>query len=722
MKALIVSPTPFDPPTAGNRRLIKNRVEALKSQGWTIDFVYVAMEGLIQGPDSSSLVDRFFIVPFDWPAKKDPVLIDIDWLTHGLNLPEEVIHTNYDLLLINYIFCSFAARQASATTIALETHDRFANRHEILASNGMRPSWIAATVPAEAEAISRADLILVLRDDDRAYFEALGDRTVMMLRHSESLRAAWPDEEAWSEKPPHFGFVGSSNVVNKKSLQSLLEAMRRAGTRAQHLRLHVFGEICEDVPQSDRDLCHLHGIVHDDAALYQEFDILVNPIFVGTGMKIKTVEALAHAKPVLCSPEGAAGFPHLCQYMKASSIDEIVDHMVVISENKFERANILNSSREVFSEYTKSAQFDFNSFLSYIEQNAAQHKSPPSTATIRWHQELAPDGPIPPASIWDLLRAGAMEAAELVAIETLALQPLAYPVYLAAAVTAELSGDTRRSERLLDVYLRAMEHSLPPPAIDVPSIAHLLTQRPFTRGAETEAPRRYLDVLVRALTATGEAACELRADLRAMMSKQAMLSDGRHEAGAGSTDESLGRLDEERSAGDASAGFADPGHDPFEAGEAARPAPLAPTGLPEPGLTVVFAAPHKAIPGICEELEIECSGSLPGIATTLPPIFLKFVRFMGRWLLQIDPNASPNVFVSASSAWHAGEWGLTFKLPLDKDFSSNINSKLDPYDAKLIAHLLEGIRKDIASREMQPDKVVADLLRALSDAKSLMIQ
>ena len=49
--------------------------------------------------------------------------------------------------------------------------------------------------------------------------------------------------------------------------------------------------------------------VPDPAAFYQAVDCVLNPMVPGTGLKIKTVEALAHGRPVLGTRHAFSGLP-----------------------------------------------------------------------------------------------------------------------------------------------------------------------------------------------------------------------------------------------------------------------------------------------------------------------------------------------------------------------------------------------------------------------------
>lgn len=481
MRVLVVSPTPFQPATAGNRRLVKNRLEQLHAAGARIDFVYIGFEGTHGPVPENAPIERFFALPFAWPRSKNDVLVDVDWFGRNVELPPAVRDTEYDLLLVNYVFCAFVIPQIRARVVALETHDRFGNRHELLTANGIAPSWISATVPAEAAAVQRADIVAILRDDDRAYYEGLAGGTVVMLRHIEPARGAWR-RPADLAGPPRFGFVGSSNVVNLQALVGLLRALQRMPERPPGLRIEVFGSICRDVPQDYAELVRLHGVVAEIDAVYAGFDVLVNAVFSGTGLKIKTVEALAYGRPVLCGAEGAAGFPVVPEQMAVPSVEALVAMMCRLLNEPSAYEELVTRAAEARDAYTAACETDFANFIRTVRGMVTRPRRP---RPIRWSV-----GAADPAPVWRVLDMGADEAADRVAIRATAEHPLEATGYLAAACAAELNGNRYRAEYLLDVYLGALADGV---AIRPPAPAGVigsLRGRPWTRPSATPGAAR----------------------------------------------------------------------------------------------------------------------------------------------------------------------------------------------------------------------------------------
>jgi glycosyltransferase involved in cell wall biosynthesis len=54
---------------------------------------------------------------------------------------------------------------------------------------------------------------------------------------------------------------------------------------------------------------HVLGWLADLPNFYRQLRLVVNPVYRGTGLKIKTVEALAHHRPVISYAVGLEGMP-----------------------------------------------------------------------------------------------------------------------------------------------------------------------------------------------------------------------------------------------------------------------------------------------------------------------------------------------------------------------------------------------------------------------------
>jgi glycosyltransferase involved in cell wall biosynthesis len=94
--------------------------------------------------------------------------------------------------------------------------------------------------------------------------------------------------------------------MNIEGMNYFLEAVYpRVRDRDPRVQLLVAGRICERIPDSPgvRKLGHVERI--SDA--YDLADIVVNPVRFGTGLNIKTIEALGFGMPLVTTAQGARG-------------------------------------------------------------------------------------------------------------------------------------------------------------------------------------------------------------------------------------------------------------------------------------------------------------------------------------------------------------------------------------------------------------------------------
>lgn len=103
---------------------------------------------------------------------------------------------------------------------------------------------------------------------------------------------------------------------NYFNLQGLLHLDRKVWPMAQTLCPQIRLNVCGSVPHFEdlrlNDGIKKLGFVADPRNLLEASSFFVNPVFSGTGMQIKTVEAMANGLAVICYPEvaEAVGIQH----------------------------------------------------------------------------------------------------------------------------------------------------------------------------------------------------------------------------------------------------------------------------------------------------------------------------------------------------------------------------------------------------------------------------
>lgn len=324
MRVLIISPTPTHPTNAGNRVRIVKLIEMLRNRGFHVHFLYVSLEGEAHAEmkayfgehltvfRSKPLLKRFisnrlraifwnaglsFLLPSAWYRYG----ID-DWYPNGLQKTciDLSQRFNFDLVMCEYVFMSKALSYFSNSFKVIDAHDRLGNRDEMFTQVGLMPEWFSCTESQEAIGLKRAQLILALQDHERDYFLRIGGVKTMTL--------GIPFEFTPVEGPSKFtlGFFASDNRINQQALKELLSANWPVlRNEFPNLELVIAGGISKFVQPTDG--VRVLGRVKTTAEAYAQMNAVINPMMIGTGLKIKSLEAIAHGKWLLSAPAGVEG-------------------------------------------------------------------------------------------------------------------------------------------------------------------------------------------------------------------------------------------------------------------------------------------------------------------------------------------------------------------------------------------------------------------------------
>lgn len=209
----------------------------------------------------------------------------------------------FDAIWVEYVFLSKVLELFDDTvTKIIDTHDVFANRDQVLISGGIAPQWFYTDPAAEKAALSRAHVVIAIKEEDEKYFRSLGLTTVTTIGHSFPVAHC-------STKPNALRtilYVASHNPINVKSWDFFLEKIFfPVKEKVPGISINVAGKICGSIP--DSKYYKKLGIVDDLRSLYQSATLAINPVTFGTGLKIKTVEPLAFGCPVVTTPVGIEG-------------------------------------------------------------------------------------------------------------------------------------------------------------------------------------------------------------------------------------------------------------------------------------------------------------------------------------------------------------------------------------------------------------------------------
>lgn len=206
--------------------------------------------------------------------------------------------------IIEYLSLGWLLQAVPAGVSTLvDTHDVASQRDADFMRAGRQPPWALTTSAQERARLALFDRVIAISAPDAAQFSQwLGAERVLLAPHAHEARP-----QPFREQAHNLLFVGSGYAPNRDGLAWLLsEVWPRLQTTTA--RLDVVGDAGQALAGHVLPpMVHLHGQVTELEAAYREADLCLNPVQYGSGLKIKTVEALAHGRALVCSPHGARG-------------------------------------------------------------------------------------------------------------------------------------------------------------------------------------------------------------------------------------------------------------------------------------------------------------------------------------------------------------------------------------------------------------------------------
>ena len=329
--ALILSPFATHPLDAGQRKRAFQTTSFLKEWGFSITFLHFAFETRWywghNSEDDERLKEQWDGDVLHFYANKNVGLPPINRKSHQLDewwdealggyINNIFSKRKYDIFVVHNIWLSKAFDHAPYHCLkVLEMHDLFSHRAKEFEATGAPPEFFYCSEESEIFGLKRADLLFAIKREDADWCEAqdLGSTqviTIPYIEHSAS-NPIEVDQASHDMKPLHpgkvvFGMIGSDIHFNRHAVNALIKELDIVIRETYApLQFVLAGSICRSVGECPGFVEKL-GFVDQVSDFYSSVDVVMVPMLHGTGVKIKSVEALNYRKPVLFTKHSAEG-------------------------------------------------------------------------------------------------------------------------------------------------------------------------------------------------------------------------------------------------------------------------------------------------------------------------------------------------------------------------------------------------------------------------------
>mgnify|MGYP006423134071 CR=1 FL=1 len=219
-----------------------------------------------------------------------------------------LIQEQPDVTIVQYIYLAYLHDAIPYQCLSvIDTHDIMCYREYRFRAHGLGNSIsMSVSVAEEKSILERFDVILsIQRQEHELHKQLLPGKLAILCPHAINLSG---ERIKPSKLIRSIGFIGANNEANCSGLRWFLlqvwPVVRQLG-----VKLYIFGSVGEQLHEiyQDDPLVHYMSSNLKQDEIYSMTDCMINPVFVGGGLKIKTVEALAYGKPIVSTKEGVTG-------------------------------------------------------------------------------------------------------------------------------------------------------------------------------------------------------------------------------------------------------------------------------------------------------------------------------------------------------------------------------------------------------------------------------
>lgn len=293
------------------------------------------------------------------------------------DIKKEIREFNPDIIFLNQSLFGIVAKEAKMILPNVQIISFFHNVELLyfrsqFKTNPRRLSGrlnCIAAKKAESQTIYYSDYIIAMNQRDSAKIDDIYNHKVDLLLPTSFVdEGKLPYIPSATGEPLQLLFVGFNFFANRQGLEWFCREVMPHTTNAH---LTIVGKDMEmEREQLQTSKVTVIGTVDDIKEYYQKADMVVSPIFTGSGMKTKTAEALMYGLPLLATTEALEGYDVDMEKIGArcDSVTDFIKYINYYFYHKNELTILSDNSRHSFAEQydQEVVQDNFKRFMQAI--------------------------------------------------------------------------------------------------------------------------------------------------------------------------------------------------------------------------------------------------------------------------------------------------------------------------------------------------------------------
>ena len=359
LKIVYLTPMATHPVDAGSKKRMVNIVNALRKYG--AEFYPIVSAFHEVSDEQKAAMEAYWgeVCYVEGRSKKlsnvsEGYGID-DWYNPELTdaIARIVAEKKPDLIYTNYCFMTRFRDEGIDLPVILDTHDILSSRTSLYEQIGSAPGFFYTTPEEEERGLKRADVVMGIQPRETDLLkERLPEHDVITVGQP---CQAWPPEMRAVTEVKKIGFIGSGHLFNRHGIDTFIQFYGQYfDSYPGQPEVVLAGKICDHVSQSPPWLIK-HGFVEDISEFFNSVDLMISPVEVGTGLKIKTVEAFCSGRPTISTDIGSDGLEAVDLAHKCFSIEAMMSEIYWVIKEPERLAELEQTSQALARSYMDSS-------------------------------------------------------------------------------------------------------------------------------------------------------------------------------------------------------------------------------------------------------------------------------------------------------------------------------------------------------------------------------
>jgi glycosyltransferase involved in cell wall biosynthesis len=223
---------------------------------------------------------------------------------YGRRLKAFLKGKHFDTIIIEYIHSSYFLNfLVEDVQIILDAHDIISGRANEFKKFNYAGALYELSRETETEILNDYDHVMVLCQSDV-------DEVTEMTMPGKALLCPHPVKThryPIRDKVKTISFIASAYLPNRDAINWFVTHCWPQISNKYNVQLSVYGTVGVGLAIPADQSIVIKGFLPDINQIYQDADIVINPVRFGAGVKIKNMEALANGCPLVTTSHGARG-------------------------------------------------------------------------------------------------------------------------------------------------------------------------------------------------------------------------------------------------------------------------------------------------------------------------------------------------------------------------------------------------------------------------------